>query len=91
MSGERLPEGTDRVTYTSRHKLLSVSACSNVPGHNTPVGFIKSGTVQKLVNDFVDKLETIACHVEELLSAWLSGILFSLRARRQSAHVRVVV
>ena len=37
LSKEQLPEGTDKVTYTSRHKLLSVSICSNVPGHDTPI------------------------------------------------------
>ena len=43
------------MTYTSRHELLSVSVCSNVLGYDTLV-------------DFVDKLETIACRVEDLLS-----------------------
>ena len=32
----RLPESTDKVTCTSRHELLSVSVCSNVPGHGAP-------------------------------------------------------
>ena len=68
LSKEQLPEGTDKVTYTSRHKLLSVSICSNVPGHDTPVCLVKSVTAQELVNDFVYKLKTIACCVEELLS-----------------------
>ena len=68
LSRERLPESNDKVTYASRHKLLSVSVCSNVPGHDTPVCFIRSGTVQALVNDFVDKLETIDCRDEDLLT-----------------------
>ena len=79
LSRERLPEGTDKVTYTSRHKLLSVSVCSNAPGYDTPVCFIRSGTMQELVNDFVDKLETIACHVEDLLTERLGGVLHSLQ------------
>ena len=61
------------MTYTSRHELLSVSVCSNVPGYDTPVCFIRSGTAQELVNDFVDRLETIACRVEDLLSERLDG------------------
>ena len=48
LSRERLPEGTDKVMYTSRHELLSVSVCSNVLGHDTPVCLIRSGTVQQL-------------------------------------------
>ena len=79
LSREQLPEGTDKVTYTSKHELLSVSVCFNVPGHDTPVCLIRSGTVQKLVNDFVDQLETISCRVEDLLSE-LGGVLLSLRA-----------
>ena len=80
LSKEQLPEGTDKVTYTSRHELLSVSVCSNVPGYDTPVCLIRSGTVQELVNDFVDRLETIACRVEDLLSERLGDVLHSLRA-----------
>ena len=56
-----------------------MSVCSNVPGYDTPVCLIRSGTVQELVNDFVDRLETIACRVEDLLSE-LGGVLLSLRA-----------
>ena len=77
-SREQLPEGTDKVTYTSRHELLSVSVCSNAPVYDTPVCLIRSGTVQELVNDFVDRLETIACRVEDLLSEQLDGVLHSL-------------
>ena len=80
LSKEQLPEGTDKVTYTSRHELLSVSICSNVPGHDTPACLVRSVTVQELVNDFVDKLETIACCVEKLLSSRLDGALCSLWA-----------
>ena len=36
--------------------------------------------MQELVNDFVDKLETITCRVEDLLSERLGGVLHSLRA-----------
>ena len=97
LSREQLPEGTNKVTYTNRHELLSVSVCSNVPGYDTPVCLIRSGTVQELVNDFVDRLETIACRVEDLLSERLGGVLHSLQAlvrqreRRWSARVGFVV
>ena len=77
--GERLPEGTDKAIYISRLKLLSISVCSNVLGHDTPVCLIQSGTVQEVVNDFVDKLETIGCRVEDLLSERLGGVLHSLQ------------
>ena len=56
-----------------------MSVCSNVPGYDTPVCLIKSGTVQELVDDFVGRLETIACRVEDLLSERLDGVLHSLR------------
>ena len=79
LSRERLPEGTEKVTYTSRHKLLSVSVSSNVPGYDTPVCFIRSGTVQDLVNDFVNKLEAIACRVEDFLTERLGGVWHNLQ------------
>ena len=56
-----------------------MSVCSNVPGHDTTVYLIRSGTVQELVNDFVDRLETIACRVEDLVSERLGGVLLSLQ------------
>ena len=68
LSRKQLLEGTDRMKYTSRHELLSVSVCSNVLGYDTLVCLIRSGTMQELVYNFVDKLETIACRVEDLLS-----------------------
>ena len=77
---KRLPGSTDKMKYTSRHKLQSVYVCSNVPYHNTPVQLIRSGTIQELVNDFADKLETIACRVEDFLSERLGGVLHSLLA-----------
>ena len=89
LSAEQLPEGTAKVMYVSRHELLSVSICSNLPGHDTPVCLIRSGTVQELVNDFVDRLETIACCFEDFLSKWLYGVLRGLRAlirQRQEAE-----
>ena len=90
LSKDQLPEGTDKVTYTSRHKLLSVFICSNVPGYNTPVCLIRSGTVQKLVDDFVDKLETIACCIANLLRDRFDGVLCSVRAlvreREEAEH-----
>ena len=80
LSRERLPKSTDKMKYTSRHELRSVYVYTNVPYHNQPVRLIRSGTIQELVNDFVDKLETIACRVEDLLSERLSGVLHSLLA-----------
>ena len=98
LSRKQLLEGTDRMTYTSRHELLSVSVCSNVLGYDTLVCLIRSGTVQELVYDFVDKLETIACRVEGLLSerlgwcfAWSASLAKTERERRWSARVRLVV
>ena len=64
MSKEQQPEGTGKVTYTSRHELLSVSFCSNVSGYDTLVCLERIGTAQELVNNFVDKLEMIARRVE---------------------------
>ena len=88
LSGERLPAGTDKVAYTSRHELLSVFVCSNVPGHDTPVCLIRSGTVQELVNNFVDKLKMLACRVEDLLSERLGGVLHSLRTLVRQREVK---
>ena len=49
--------------------------CSSVFKHDTPVSFIRTGKSQKLFDDYVDILEEIAWHVEELLSYRLEQIL----------------
>ena len=38
---DNLPSRTQRVTYNSRHELLSVSLSSNVPGHKRPICLIR--------------------------------------------------
>ena len=37
---EDLPADTDTLTFKNRHRLLSVSVCSNVPGFTEPVCFV---------------------------------------------------
>lgn len=61
---DRLSENTAKVTYVSRHKLLSVSVCFNMPRHNTLLCFIRHKTVQELAC-YADKLHT--CRFECVL------------------------
>ena len=43
MTKEALEPNTSKMTFTARHKLMSISVCSNVPSFTTPKCFISQG------------------------------------------------
>ena len=51
---------TGKTVFTHRHEPLSVGICSNVPGEEDPICLISDGDPQKLIDDFVDRLEIIS-------------------------------
>lgn len=57
-----LPVNTPSLEYTSRHEFLSVSACSNVPGFDTPLCFVRDKTTstQEVIDSFVTYLHKIS-------------------------------
>jgi G:T-mismatch repair DNA endonuclease (very short patch repair protein) len=67
MSTENLPQPSKKVIYTARHRLMSVSVCSNVPGYTTPICFVSEGDEYQLVEKFVNYITEIQQHSKDLL------------------------
>lgn len=57
---------TDRVTYSFKHQLASVSVCSNVPGYTDPKCFIADSCPKKLVKDMLSYMGEISEEVSLL-------------------------
>jgi len=64
---ENLPSKTVTTTFHSEHQLVSVSACSNIPGYSQPVCFVRETSVDECVQRFVDYVEEAATAAEALL------------------------
>ena len=67
-----LPPETDKVEFMARHSLLSVSYCSNIPGHTKPVCLVRSEGEEnlqtaRLVNEFVGELLECAATASQLM------------------------
>ena len=62
-----LPSSTPRTFYASRHKLVSVSLYSNVPGHTEPERFVVTTMSAKCVERFVHRENAIASRAESIL------------------------
>jgi len=84
---ENLPESTEKVEFTSSHRLLSVSVCSNVPGHTEPVCLVRDPgvTEQELVDSFVALLGLISEEAGALMRKRCSSAFAQLEAAAQRA------
>ena len=60
MSKDDLPSNTAKMSFTAKHKLLSIAVCSNVPGYTSPRCFITQGNETELIRAFVDYISTIS-------------------------------
>ena len=60
MDNEGVPEDTPQCSYEAVHRLMSISACSNVPGFTEPKCFVSCGDSKDVVGRFVDHLLLIA-------------------------------
>ena len=74
-----LPELTRTTTYHSRHELVSVSVCTNVPGYEQPKCFVRQTTVDECVDRFVSYLAEVAYKAEELLRPKYRRLLRKVR------------
>ena len=54
------PANTEKVTYSHRHNLVSISVASNVPNFTEPRCFISEGSSKDLVEEFVQYLLEIS-------------------------------
>ena len=74
-----LPQSTTTTTYHSRHELVSVSVCTNIPGYEEPKCFIRHSTVDQCVDRFVSYVEEAAFKAEELLRPKYRRLLRKIR------------
>ena len=78
---DRLPPSTPRTFYTSKHQLVSVSLCSNVPGHTEPECFVVTTTSAECVERFVHRANAIASRAESILTNEYDPYLKLLKER----------
>lgn len=60
MSKENFPPKTAKMEFTSKHKLMSISVSSNVPGYTFPRCFITKGNDEELIKAFVNYIGMIS-------------------------------
>ena len=60
MSSDETIENTQRVTYSFKHELASISVCSNVPDYTEPICFISEGCPRTLVKEVLTYMQEIA-------------------------------
>ena len=75
-----LPFETDKLQYIAQHSLLSVSYCSNIPGHTEPVCLVRSSgeeslQVARLVNKFVDEILECSATASQLMRRRYKAVL----------------
>ena len=75
LPSENMPDNTETMTFQNEHRLLSISACSNVPGFENPRCFVvdEKGP-SDCVNRFVEYLTLIAVKSKELLRDKLKSL-----------------
>lgn len=66
---------TDRVKFTAKHKLMSISVCSNVPGLTSPRCFVISGSEIELIRAFVDCISNVSRASCEMLLEQYSHVV----------------
>ena len=70
-----LPAKTETLTFENEHRLVSISACSNVPGFEDPKCFVVNGEgAGECVSRFVDYIASIATRAGELLRGKLARV-----------------
>lgn len=73
-----LPENTSTTTYESRHELLSISICSNIPGFQKPVCFVRETTEGECVERFAAYAVRIAQEAVRIVERSFDDIFDSL-------------
>ena len=82
--GENLPADSDRVQWIARHVPLSVSVASNVPGYETPLGYVTEGDSDKLVADMMAGPVSTSDAAYDLLKPSYESVLDQLKARKEA-------
>ena len=74
-------KSTTDTVFTSKHVPLSVTICSNVPGHTEPLCFVNYGDVQKMISNMIDCLESVFKTSYNLLRENFENVFAELDAR----------
>jgi len=54
------------LSFTSNHKVMSISVCSNIPGYTSPLCLVSNGNVDELMEGFVIYLELLSSVAKQL-------------------------
>ncbi|XP_070567231.1 uncharacterized protein [Ptychodera flava] len=73
----------EKLCFVSKHELLSVSVCSNVPSYEEPRCFITDGNPQHLVSEMLQYLQTISERCYEIMKPRFQEFLEELDKRIQ--------
>ena len=90
-----LPSDTNTVTFIARHELLSVSACSNIPGYTSPKCFVveQEGGDAGCISDFLDYVLEASAESARILSErfrWVFDRLGDCEVERQKVEDRYI-
>ena len=78
-----LPPNSNSVTFTSRHELMSISVCSNVPGFKDPKCFVSEGDTDSCISSFVQYISQIADEARDILEKKLYYIRQMMKAKAE--------
>ncbi len=78
---EKLTPETGKLVFTNKHRAISVSVASNVPGFREPVCFVEKD-LDELLKHMFDYLEEISLEVQELAEAKWGWIKTALGKKR---------
>ena len=80
---------TEKVEWTHEHVPVSVSICSNVPGHSEAICYVQSD-LQMLVDDMMSGLESIMYECNELAEEKWGWVLEAINAKATEVKKRAV-
>ena len=78
---------TEKVEWTHEHVPVSVSICSNVPGHSEAICYVQSD-LQMLVDDMMSGLESIMYECNELAEEKWGWVLEAINANATEVKKR---
>jgi hypothetical protein len=82
---DNLPAASEKLSFIGRHRIMSVSVCSNVPDYEKAQCFISDGSDRELIRRFVDYLTLIQQKSFSLLGKEYKDVLqlLDLQAKKK--------
>lgn len=72
-------------TIKNKHCLMSISVCSNIPGHDEPVCFVNEGDQKLIVHQFVEYLLKLSTTAKQLLMQKYQHVFDELQIRMEDS------